>query len=153
MRPVEVMADEPLLVLDDRAVARVIAVLDATQTPLAVPSGELVIRWVTREESGRLHAVFFDDPEPTDIMTFPGEPEDNHAGDLAICPAIAAASAQTHGTTFAEELTLYVVHGWLHLAGEDDQTPEATTAMRAAEARAMQALQAQDAILPAQWRG
>ncbi|HEY8993823.1 MAG TPA: rRNA maturation RNAse YbeY [Lacunisphaera sp.] len=47
---------------------------------------------------------------------------------------------------FAIELTLYVVHGWLHLAGYDDLQPAKKRRMRAAEARAMKLLQEAAAI-------
>ncbi len=39
--------------------------------------------------------------------------------------------------SFATELTLYVVHGWLHLAGYDDLQPAKKRRMRSAEKRAM----------------
>ena len=47
---------------------------------------------------------------------------------------------------FANELTLYVVHGWLHLAGYDDLQPAKKRRMRAAEARAMKLLSTAKAI-------
>jgi probable rRNA maturation factor len=43
-------------------------------------------------------------------------------------------------TAFSAELTLYLVHGWLHLAGYDDLAPTKKRAMRRAEARAMRLL-------------
>ncbi len=43
-------------------------------------------------------------------------------------------------SSFSAELTLYLVHGWLHLAGFDDLAPEKKRAMRRAEARAMRLL-------------
>ena len=47
---------------------------------------------------------------------------------------------------FSAELTLYVVHGWLHLAGYDDLQPAKKRRMRAAEARAMKLLRAAKAV-------
>ena len=47
---------------------------------------------------------------------------------------------------FAAELTLYVVHGWMHLVGYDDLQPARKRRMRAAEARAMKVLRAAKAI-------
>lgn len=47
---------------------------------------------------------------------------------------------------FSAELTLYVVHGWLHLAGYDDLQPAKKRRMRAAEARAMKLLRAAQAL-------
>ena len=49
-------------------------------------------------------------------------------------------------TPFAEELMLYVVHGWLHLAGYDDLEPTKKRRMRAAEARAMKLLRTAQAL-------
>jgi probable rRNA maturation factor len=40
----------------------------------------------------------------------------------------------------AAELTLYLVHGWLHLAGLDDLTPRGRRAMRSGERRLLAAL-------------
>ena len=40
----------------------------------------------------------------------------------------------------SREITLYVVHGWLHLAGYDDRDPGSRRSMRAAESRAMRLL-------------
>lgn len=48
---------------------------------------------------------------------------------------------------FSAELTLYLVHGWLHLAGHDDLDPLKKRAMRRAEARAMKLL-ARERCLP-----
>ena len=47
---------------------------------------------------------------------------------------------------FATELTLYVVHGWLHLSGYDDLRPAKKRRMRAAEKRAMTLLEKAQAI-------
>jgi probable rRNA maturation factor len=47
---------------------------------------------------------------------------------------------------FSAELTLYVIHGWLHLAGYDDLQPAKKRRMRAAEARAMKLLRAAKAV-------
>jgi probable rRNA maturation factor len=47
---------------------------------------------------------------------------------------------------FSTELTLYVVHGWLHLAGYDDLQPAKKRVMRRAEARALKILRAHDCL-------
>ena len=51
-----------------------------------------------------------------------------------------------HGRDLSAELTLYVVHGWLHLAGHDALAPAPRRAMRRAEARALALLRAAGAI-------
>ena len=42
---------------------------------------------------------------------------------------------------FSHELSLYIVHGWLHLAGYTDDNAEAILKMRAAENACMNLLQ------------
>lgn len=48
---------------------------------------------------------------------------------------------------FGRELMLYVVHGWLHLAGYDDLAPARKRVMRRAEAKALRLLE-QEGVLP-----
>ena len=55
-------------------------------------------------------------------------------------------------STYASELTLYIVHGLLHAAGEDDLEPEMAQRMRRQEKRVMTALAQEfifDDIFPA----
>jgi probable rRNA maturation factor len=52
---------------------------------------------------------------------------------------------------FAAELTLYLVHGWLHLAGYDDLLPAKKRRMRAAEKRAMTVLLQAKAVPAFRW--
>ena len=56
------------------------------------------------------------------------------------------AGTRTLQTAFAAELMLYLVHGWLHLAGYNDLQPAKKRRMRAAEARAMKLLRKAEAI-------
>ena len=45
------------------------------------------------------------------------------------------------GLPYSREITLYIVHGFLHMAGEDDLTPEAKRKMRRAEKRVLSVLE------------
>lgn len=54
-------------------------------------------------------------------------------GDVVICVPVARRQAAERGETLMEELELLAAHGMLHLAGYDDDTPEAAGRMRAAE--------------------
>jgi len=74
------------------------------------------------------------------VITFPGGPGRDIAGEICISAEAAARFAARKGRDFSEELTLYLVHGWLHLAGHDDRSPHRRRAMRRAEARAMSLL-------------
>jgi len=89
---------------------------------------------------GRLHADFLDDPSPTDVITFEGDPALGSAGEVCVCADVARDYVAEHGGAFSRELALYFVHGYLHLAGYDDTRPALKRAMRAAERRAMAVL-------------
>lgn len=99
-----------------------------------IPPGELSIAFLDDAEMVQLHADFLDDPTPTDVITFPGEEADaSFAGEICVCIPQAEREAPKHGTTVAEEILLYLVHGWLHLAGHDDLSDAPRAAMRVAE--------------------
>lgn len=86
----------------------------------SIPEGELSLNFVMEEEICQLHDEFFQDPSPTDVVTFPGDIEDGIAGDICVSPGYAKEYSIENGTTFSEEISLYLIHGCLHLAGLDD---------------------------------
>lgn len=139
-REVAVANQHRRLRLDRRAVARVIHELDAAFGPAQVPPGELSLVFLTDAALAQLHADFLDDPTPTDVITFEGDRLAGTAGEICVSVDMAATAAKKHQHTFSRELTLYLVHGWLHLAGFDDLEPRKKRAMRRAEARAMELL-------------
>lgn len=114
--------------------------------PGGCPAGELSLVFLTDPAIAQIHADFMDDPTATDVITFEGEAMAELAGEICVSADTARAYAREHGTEFARELTLYVVHGWLHLAGYDDLRPAKKRRMRAAEARALNILTSHDAI-------
>ncbi len=108
--------------------ARLQRVLDAAVAEAAIARASLTVLLVDDGESARLHAAHFADPTPTDVMTFPDgeiDPESGllHLGDLAVGVDVARREAAARGQKVADELTLYVLHGLLHLVGYDDVTP------------------------------
>ncbi|HSI07196.1 MAG: rRNA maturation RNase YbeY [Rariglobus sp.] len=134
--------------LDKKAVARVIEILDAHRAKFlgGCPDGELSLAFMTDAKLAKLHGDFLDDPTTTDVITFEGQPEFGVAGEICVSADTAAAYSKSNDKDFSEELTLYVVHGWLHLAGYDDLQPAKKRKMRAAEARAMNLLHAASAV-------
>ena len=92
-----------------------------------------------------LNCGFLGHSGPTDVIAFtlpspaslPPEAGPRCAGELYLNPAAALAEASRHGHSAATELTLYLVHGLLHLAGYDDRVPAPRRRMRAAERRIM----------------
>lgn len=116
----------------------------------ALRPGTVAVAFVDRQKCSQLHADFFGDPDVTDVMTFPAE-EDDHVGDIAVCPSVAWNLAQSDGVNFAHELTLYIVHGFLHLSGMEDHTAAGRRAMRKAERMIMAHLAEQGLIPEFSW--
>lgn len=146
-RPVTVHNGYPGLKLDRRGLARAIHTLDAhlpslrpspgEDSALQPPEHELSLAFLTDAALARLHADFLDDPSPTDVITFAGDPAQGLAGEICISVDAARREGGGAGVRFSAELTLYLVHGWLHLAGHDDLAPVPKRRMRTAEARAL----------------
>jgi probable rRNA maturation factor len=139
MRRLAIANRHPRLRVDRRALRQVIDVLDthAARFRGGCPPGELSVALLTDPDLARLHADFLGDPKTTDVITFAGQPALGLAGEICVSADTAAAYVRKHRRRFAEELTLYVVHGWLHLAGYDDLVPVKKRAMRRAERRAL----------------
>jgi len=100
---------------------------------------EVSLQFVATEEISQLHGDYFGDFTATDCISFPIDTQDvpgyRLLGELFICPAMALSYSQDHGVDPYEELSLYVVHGLLHLMGYDDQDEEERQLMRHAEGR------------------
>jgi probable rRNA maturation factor len=105
------------------------------------PCDEVSLYFVTTEEICSLHKQYFNDPSPTDCISFPID-EDPTAhyrvlGDVFVCPETAINYAALHNTDPYEEVTLYIIHGLLHLIGYDDMSDEDAAIMRQAESHHM----------------
>jgi probable rRNA maturation factor len=75
--------------------------------------------------------------KPTDVLSFPTPAEIGraHAGDLAISLETAARQASAYGHTLRDEVRILLLHGLLHLAGEDHETDDGEMATREATLR------------------
>ena len=95
-------------------------------------------RFVDDAEIGRLHEAFLGDPSPTDIITFPYDPEDGEqGGDIVISVETAAHNAEDHGWAVSQELRFLVLHGLLHVLGWDDARDADRAAMLARQRELM----------------
>lgn len=102
-----------------------------------ITEGELSVVFVDDTEIAQIHADFMQDPTPTDVITFPAEPEMDSAGEIIVSVDHAITRAQELNVSFSSELSLYIIHGWLHLAGYNDLIDTDRVKMREAEQRAL----------------
>ncbi len=110
------------------------AVVEAAIAEDGLKACALTVLIVGDAGSAELHRTHFSDPDPTDVMTFPdGSPDPEtgrtHLGDLAVCIDVARRAAADRKRSESAELTLYVLHGVLHLLGYDDVDPRDQLAM------------------------
>ncbi|CRX38297.1 rRNA maturation RNase YbeY [Estrella lausannensis] len=103
---------------------------------------EITVHFVTDKKMRAMHAEFFDDPSPTDCMTFPVDPivkgqSDLVLGDIVVCPKTALVFSEKRGKEVYQELTLYIIHALLHLLGYDDINKKDRSLMRRKEREEM----------------
>jgi probable rRNA maturation factor len=83
-----------------------------------------------------LNLKFRGKDKPTNVLSFPAPDMpglDDFLGDIAIAFETTRREAADEGKAIADHLSHLVVHGILHLLGEDHETPEDAEAMEAAE--------------------
>ncbi|GIU96946.1 MAG: endoribonuclease YbeY [Actinomycetota bacterium] len=87
-----------------------------------VDRAELSLSFVEEAEIAALHERFLGEPGPTDVLSFPLDPDDvdergvRVLGDVVVAPSVAARNRPDDPHA---ELRLLVVHGILHLLGHD----------------------------------
>ncbi len=96
--------------------------------------GEVGIAVVNNPEIHEFNVRFLQHDYPTDVITFPMDQDHGYlSGEIMLSAQYAAEEARQHAWTVEEEMTLYVVHGCLHLAGYDDHEERDRLEMRRLE--------------------
>ncbi len=95
---------------------------------------EISLAFVDNPTIHRLNRQFLEHDEPTDVLSFPlSDSPKKLQGELVIGAEVALARAAELGHDVQAELTLYVIHGLLHLCGHDDHDAGAARRMRERE--------------------
>lgn len=141
MRKISICNRSRIVKADRAALKRFIGKLDGElPESLRAPHGELSLAILDDDEISKIHADFMDNPNPTDVITFEGDKDGEFAGEICASAETALRQSADFKTSPSWELILYFAHGYLHLAGIDDISPEDAIKMRAAESSAMQIL-------------
>src|SRR5262249_15007449 len=104
-----------------------------------VHGAEVAIRVVDEADMADLHQEWMGIPGPTDVLSFPLDPEAPDDGSpwllgaIVVCVDVARRQAPTHAGTLDDELALLLVHGLLHLQGHDHAAPAERHAMQSRE--------------------
>jgi probable rRNA maturation factor len=103
------------------AAAVQLAEVEARLPPL---DWDLAVRLSGDRELRRLNRRYLHDDHATDVLSFASDDADNpHLGDIVISWPAVRRQALEFGHSEEDELSLLVVHGFLHLLGWDHATP------------------------------
>jgi probable rRNA maturation factor len=94
---------------------------------------EVEVTFVDDATIARVHGEFFQDPSPTDVITF-------QHGEVLISAETGLRAAAEHGITVHEECLRYLVHGLLHLHGFHDVVTEERAGMHVEQERIVAAV-------------
>jgi probable rRNA maturation factor len=104
--------------------------------------GTVNILLTSSAEMKSLNRRFRGKDKPTDVLSFPAEPNLRSnarpplAGEIAISAEIASHNARNLGHSPAEEIKILVLHGLLHLRGYDHECDNGQMARREKQLRA-----------------
>jgi len=106
---------------------------------------EVILHFVTKKKIGEIHKIYFNDPTPTDCISFPIDSPSSKVkgykilGEVFVCPKVALEYSRLHQIDCCEELGRYIIHGLLHLVGYDDLAETQQKKMRQMENRLLKA--------------
>lgn len=103
---------------------------------LKVICDEISIYFVDEKTICKLHKLHFNDPTLTDCISIQVDEPGTlncYLGEIYVCPQVAQTYIQKNKGNLYQEITLYLIHGILHLVGFDDIEPEDEKKMRLAE--------------------
>ena len=100
--------------------------------------GTVNVLITTSAEMKSLNHRFRGKDKPTDVISFPAEPDakNQFAGEIAISAEIATKNARSLGHSPADEVKILVLHGILHLRGYDHECDNGQMARREKQLRA-----------------
>ena len=102
--------------------------------------GDVAYIFVDDEEILRVNREYLQHDYYTDIITFDYDEGDVISGDLFISLDTVRSNAEGLGVPYEQELHRVIIHGILHLCGQNDKGPGEREQMEAAENRALQLL-------------
>jgi probable rRNA maturation factor len=115
----------------------------------ALERTEISVMFVNDSEIQRLNRIYRRVDRPTDVLAFPLGERDAETttpvmlGDIVISIPTALAQAKRLHHSLEREITVLLIHGFVHLLGFDDSTAAARRAMKQCEERMLRAVERQ----------
>jgi len=119
---IEIFNQQQDLSIDEKSVQNLVRFM---LVELKIKCDEICIHFTDKDSISNLHKIYFNDPTPTDCITFPIDETAQDSlyrilGEVFVCPKVAIEYANEHNIDPYLETALYVIHGILHLLGYDD---------------------------------
>jgi rRNA maturation RNase YbeY len=103
-------------------------------------TGDIAYIFCTDERILEMNKQYLDHDYYTDIITFDYTEGNTISGDIFISLDTVKSNSEEFGTGFEDELHRILIHGVLHLCGQDDKTPLLRAEMTEKENRALEKL-------------
>ena len=102
--------------------------------------GEIAYIFCNNERILEINRQYLQHDYYTDIITFDDSTDSTISGDIFISLETVKSNAEDFCVDFEEELHRVIIHGILHLCGQDDITPELKAEMTRKENKALEEL-------------
>ena len=115
--------------------------LDKVLSELLLNNVEFSVSFIGEDQMHRMNSEFRNIDDSTDILSFAAEDEEEGftfisagrrkrvLGDILICPQVLCRNAASFGVSENEELRRPLIHGVLHLSGENHSTNDPSEPM------------------------
>jgi len=103
-------------------------------------TGEIAYIFCNNERILEVNQQYLNHDYYTDIITFDYSEGKKISGDIFISIETVKSNAEEYQVSFEEELNRIIIHGILHLCGNDDKTPQLRLEMTNKENRALELL-------------
>lgn len=100
-------------------------------------AGDISYIFCSEEKILEINRQYLNHDYFTDIITFDYSEKNIISGDIFISPETIKTNAEDFKVNFEEEILRIIIHGILHLCGQDDKTPESKQIMTAKEDKAL----------------
>ena len=118
----------------------VLEYLNKVLSEIKLSNVEFSVSFINEVNMEKMNRKFRDIDDSTDILSFAAEDDDGFGfisagrrkrvlGDILICPEVLKRNAQTFKVSENEELRRLLIHGVLHLSGENHQTNDPSEPM------------------------
>jgi len=89
-----------------------------------IKRGEFNLYFINKRIIRNLNRVYLKRDCPTDVLVFDLGKKDNLLLEIFICTKVARENAFLYKNSFKKEITLYIIHGFLHALGFEDRDKE-----------------------------